>query len=151
MSEAPDPPSGPSLSTDANARDPRIRGRTYAIPFERVWRAAVALADGGMQGWRLLAADASSGVIEAEATSRVLRRRSSVHIRVALDANAQTRVDLKLRALTGRFPHLGRNARFVGAYLSGLDRTAGANARNILHAGAAAPGPGEGTVGRGPR
>lgn len=130
---------GPSLSTDAGAGDPRIRGRTYAIPFETVWRAAVALAEGGLPGWSILGADANSGVIDAEATSRLLRRRSAVRILVSLDENAQTRVDLEVRALTGRFPHLGRNARFVGAYLLGLDQAAGANPRSILHAGAATP------------
>jgi hypothetical protein len=113
-----------------------------------VWRAAVALSEGGLPGWRILAADASAGTIDAEATSPVLRRRSTVRIQVALDENAQTRVDLKVRALTGRFPHLGRNARFVGTYLSALDSAAGANPRNILNAGAVTHSPGAGAVRR---
>lgn len=149
MSGAAHPPSGPYLSTDAGSRDPRIRGRTYAIPFETVWRAAVRLAEGGLPGWRVLGADANAGVIEAEATSRVLRRRSFVRIEVTLDEDAQTRVDLEVRALTGRFPQLGRNARFVGAYLLALDGATGANPRNILRPHATTSGPSADAVGRG--
>jgi len=151
LSGAPHSPSGSYLLTDAGSRDPRIRGRTYAIPFETVWRAAVGLAEGGLLGWRILSADANAGVIDAEATSRVLRRRSSVRIQVTLDEDAQTRVDLEVRALTGRFPQWGRNARFVGAYLLGLDRATGANPRNILRADAVTHGPSAGAVERGRR
>jgi len=123
---------GPTLRTDPRAGDPRIRGRTYAIPFERVWRAALALAGGGLNGWRLLTADEDGGVVDAEATSRILRRRSAIRVEIGLDENAQTRVDVGARALTGRFPHLGRNARFVGGFLTHLDRELGARADHIL-------------------
>ncbi len=148
MTDAVGPAPRRPLSTDPGARDPRLRGRTYAIPFAKVWRAALFLVGGGLAGWRLLRADESSGVIEAEATSKILRRRSAIRVEVGLDGNAQTRVDLTARALTGRYPHLGRNTRFVGAFLRRLDTAAGADPKHILDPVAEGVRGASGTTGR---
>ena len=79
-----------SAATMADAEDPRLRGRTYAIPFDRVWNDALALASGGLRGWRVLNADDHEGVINALATGSVFRVTASVTIRIVLDENAQT-------------------------------------------------------------
>ena len=38
--------------TEYDHWDPRLRGRTYSIPFEQVWQASLALAKGGKGGLR---------------------------------------------------------------------------------------------------
>lgn len=122
---------GPGAATDAAAPDRRLRGRTYAIPFERVWSAALQLAGGAQRGWRVLSADDQAGVIQAEATSLVWRIVDDVHIDVGLDENAQTRVDLTAAPRSGR-PDLGRNTRRVGRFLRRLDAALGATPGEIL-------------------
>lgn len=123
--------------TDPSARDARLRGRTYAIPFDRVWRAALGVAGGGLTRWRLLDADDARGVVNAEATSLVLRGVSAIRIDVGLDENAQTRVDVTARTVERRPLDSGRNARFVGAFLKRLDRELGARPGDILDPGRA--------------
>ncbi len=112
--------------------DSRLRRRIYAIPFERVWQAALALA-GRRRGWRVLEADDLEGVIRAEART-LLRFVDDVVIRVGLDANAQTRVDMSSASRVGK-ADLGKNARRVGKFLRTLDRELGRRPR----AAAAAP------------
>ena len=101
-------------------RDARLRGRTYAIPFEDVWNAAHALAAGGLPRWRIAAADDDEGVIRAEAVTLVRRKCDDVVIRVALDENGQTRVDARASAREGR-GDLGRNARRLDRFFHALD------------------------------
>ncbi len=73
--------------------DEKLRGRTYAIPFEDVWQAALALADGALSGWQLIASDDADGIIAAEAHRRFPSATDRVIIRIGLDKDAQTRVD----------------------------------------------------------
>ncbi|MCK5650741.1 MAG: DUF1499 domain-containing protein, partial [Gemmatimonadetes bacterium] len=80
--------------TDPHSEDHRLRGRTYAIPFDRVWRIALKLAAADLRGWTVTHADDESGVIRAEAKTLVLRWMDDVRIDVTLDENGQTRVDL---------------------------------------------------------
>jgi hypothetical protein len=40
-------------ATAPDSTDRRLRGRTYAVPFEHVWQAARSLAGGGLRGWTL--------------------------------------------------------------------------------------------------
>ena len=101
-------------------RDVRLRGRTYAIPFEDVWNAAHALAAGGLPRWRIAAADDEEGVIRAEALTMVRRKCDDVVIRVSLDENAQTRVDARSAAREGR-GDWGRNARRLNRFFRALD------------------------------
>jgi hypothetical protein len=105
--------------TAVGAADPRLRGRTYAVPFDRVWGAALTLA-GRLRGWTVLHADDIEGVIRVEARTP-LRFVHDVEIRVGLDANAQTRVDLVSASRTGK-ADLGKNARRIGKFLRALDR-----------------------------
>jgi hypothetical protein len=100
--------------------DPRLGGRTYAIPFDTVWRAALALADGGQRGWRLLAADDEEGVILAEATTPVLRFVDDIMIYITLDEDAQTRVDAHSGSRVGR-SDFGTNARRLDRFFRRLD------------------------------
>ena len=51
--------------TDPTAPDPELRGRTYAVPFEDVWAAAIALANGGLRGCSLKRANDRDGIIIA--------------------------------------------------------------------------------------
>jgi hypothetical protein len=101
-------------------RDPRLRGRTYAIPFEQVWQAARALASGGLRGCRLIESDDYEGIISAEWKALFSRSISDVLIRITLDYNAQTRVDVQSRSRR-KAGDLGRNARLIGRFLRKLD------------------------------
>ena len=100
--------------------DARLRGRTYAIPFEDVWNAAHALCTVGMRGWRLVAADDEEGVMKAEATTVFRRKIDDVVIRISLDRDAQTRVDARAGAREGR-GDWGRNARRLNRFFRALD------------------------------
>jgi hypothetical protein len=107
--------------TAINEADPRLRGRTYAIPFEQVWQAACSLANGGLRRWRILQADDYEGLIQAESTTLVFRFVDDVLIRVYLDKNAQTRVDMQSRSRKGGVD-FGTNARRIRKFFRALDR-----------------------------
>jgi hypothetical protein len=111
----------PAVETQPQHPDERLRGRTYAIPFEDVWRAALYLAGGGLRGWRLIAADDEEGIILAEASTLALRFVDDVSIRVRLDEDAQTRVDVRSASRVGR-NDFGTNARRVARFLDALDQ-----------------------------
>jgi len=119
--------------TDPHAEDPRLHGRTYAIPFERVWYAALGLADGGLRGWRVMRADDEAGTIQAESRTPVFRFVDDVDVEVGLDANGQTRVDLRSASRVGK-ADLGRNPRTIGRFLTRLDRALDARPDQILDA-----------------
>ena len=120
------------VRTDARARDRALRGRTYAIPFDAVWRGAVGLADGGLRGWRLLATDDQKGVLEAEATWTLFRSVGQVRVVIGLDANGQTRVDVE--ATSSNPLDLGTGRRRVRRFLLALDQKVGATPAHILDA-----------------
>lgn len=117
--------------TDPRSGDRRLRGRTYAISFDRVWTAVRALAEGGMPRWRLLHLDDGQGRIEAESRTRALRLHDRVHVDVALDENGQTRVDLRVTA-ERRWLSLGRGKRMAGRFFRRLDARVGARRTEIL-------------------
>lgn len=100
--------------------DPRMRGRTYAIPFEDVWQASLALVDGGLRGWELLEADDREGIIRGVARGIADRFTSAVTVRITLDVDAQTRVDALSAARSGRYD-LGHNARRLRKFFRALD------------------------------
>jgi hypothetical protein len=107
------------VETTRNASDPRLRGRTYAIPFENVWQAALKLTGGGLSRWTRHEADDDEGVILASVTSLT----GAVHdimVRITLDENAQTRVDASAQA---RKPltDLGRSRRRLRRFFRALD------------------------------
>lgn len=120
-----------AAETSPEADDPRLRGRTYSIPFEEVWQAALALARSGLPGWRLRSADDLAGIINAEAKNRLLRSTDDVRIRISLDPNAQTRVDARSSRRHGR-ADLGTNARRLTRFFKALDTRVGADRRRAV-------------------
>ena len=125
--------SGNRAETDPCSPDPQLRGRTYAIPFDRVWNAAHALSEGGLPRWSVSSADDEEGVIRARARTLVLRRVDDIRITVDLDENGQTRVDVASVSLR-RKRDLGANARRIHRFLRALDAKLGATPAQILDA-----------------
>jgi hypothetical protein len=115
--------------------DPRLRGRTYAVPFEEVWLAAHDLATRRRRMWRITLADDHEGIIRVEARTLFFRFVADLEIRIGLDEDAQTRVDVRSASRTG-FADWGVNARRNGRFLRKLDK---ALARNRKKRGAASP------------
>ncbi len=116
--------------TAPSAKDRRLRGRTYAISFDRVWHAACAQIEGAW-GWRLLVADDQVGSIEATATTLVFRFVDDVSLQITLDQNAQTRVDMTSRSRKGK-GDLGTNLRRIDRFMRRLDRNLDARPEQIL-------------------
>jgi hypothetical protein len=116
-----DAPRAPHAETRGGHPDARLRGRTYAVPFDDVWQAALQLVDGGQRGWRLVSADDQEGVIVAEAMTLLFRYIDDLTVLISLDENAQTRVDVRSASRQGR-RDFGTNARRIGSFLQRLDR-----------------------------
>lgn len=114
--------------TAPESEDPRLCGRTYAVPFEDVWRAALDLAEGGMRGWTLVSANDESGEIVAEARTLVFRFVDDVRIDIVLDDDAQTRVDMRSASRKGR-ADLGTNARRIAKFFRRMDALLGRRPR----------------------
>lgn len=117
--------------TDPTSPDPRLTGRTYAIPFEDVWQAAKRLASGELKGWNLWVADDQAGRLEASTTKFLFLPAADVHVRIGLDENAQTRVDVMSASRTER-GDLGRSRRTIGRFLQRLDQALDAQPGQIL-------------------
>ena len=120
------------VETTRDASDPRLRGRTYAIPFEDVWQAALKLTGGGLSRWTRHQADDDEGVILASSTSLA----GAVHdimVRITLDENAQTRVDASAQA---RKPltNFGRSRRRLRRFFRALDAALARTARPTTRA-----------------
>jgi hypothetical protein len=109
------------VATALDHWDPRRRGRTYAIPFEQVWQAALGLARGGLRRWKVIDSDDTEGVINAESKTFIMRYVDDVRIHITLDEDAQTRVDLFSRSRKGS-ADFGTNARRINRFLNSLDR-----------------------------
>jgi uncharacterized protein (DUF1499 family) len=107
-------------ATSPDARDPRLRGRTYAIPFVEVWDAAQDVAR-SRRGWTVTSADARAGEITAEARTLLWRLTDDVRVLLTLDADGMTRVDVESASRVGR-GDLGANARRIARFLHALDR-----------------------------
>lgn len=122
---------GTQARTFPTSPDPRLRGRTYAISFDRVWTAALTLAGRELARWEVIDDDDQAGVINAVATTWPGGKRDEVQIRVGLDPNGQTRVDLSSSASDGK-RDLGRNARRIHVFLRKLDARLDAGAAQIL-------------------
>ena len=106
--------------TDPDARDPRLRGREYAVPFARVWEAALQTAR-SLPRWTVQEANGRTGEITAEARTLVWNLTDDVWIRVSLDEDGQTRVDVTSASRKARHD-LGANARRIARFLRELDR-----------------------------
>lgn len=118
-------------ATDPASADRRLKGRTYAIPFEDVWTAAFRITAGGLRGFSLLSADDQQGVIDAAARALLIGEPCEVRIQIGLDENAQTRVDASSSCGGTRWD-LGRSRRTLGRFFRGLDRALAAGPGQIL-------------------
>lgn len=105
--------------TDPEADDPRLRGRSYSVPFVQVWEAALDIAQ-KTRGWRIVSSDSRAGEIVAEATTGLWKFTDDVWIRMSLDEDGQTRVDLASASRKGS-ADLGTNARRIARFLRSLD------------------------------
>jgi len=112
-----------SARTSENAEDPRLRGRTYMVPFAKVWDEIIKMIETHPR-WRLVRADEGSGRVHAEATTLVFRLVDDVRFKVRLDDNALTRVDMWSSSRVGR-GDLGTNTRRIARFLRQLDRRLG--------------------------
>ncbi|MEE9207271.1 MAG: hypothetical protein V3U67_02675 [Gemmatimonadota bacterium] len=69
-------------------------GRTYSVPFARVWDAVVAEIQKRSR-WRLVHSDEGLGLLTVTCRPRLQRRVDDLAIWVSLDENGFTRVDLR--------------------------------------------------------
>lgn len=119
-------------ATDRAHEDPALRGRTYGIPFDVVWKAALQIAR-ERRGWTIAYQDDLKGVIEIVATTPVLKFVDDMEVRIVLDENAQTRVDARSRSRKGK-ADFGTNARRLRRFFKHLDqRVAEARSRQPSH------------------
>lgn len=116
--------------TDPDHGNPAMRGRRYAIPFEAVWTETIALVDRSPR-WTRIHVDDGCGVVRAEARTRLLHFVDDVEIRLSLDMDGQTRVDLTSRSRTGKWD-LGTNGRRIRGFLRALDRALDASPDQVL-------------------
>lgn len=115
--------------TDPKADDPRLRGRSYGVPFARVWDAALEVAR-RTRGWTIVSSDPRAGEIVAEAQTPVWKFTDDVWVRLSLDEDGQTRVDMASASRKGG-GDLGTNARRIARFLRTLDaRLSGSNRVN---------------------
>jgi uncharacterized protein (DUF1499 family) len=109
--------------TDPEADDPRLRGRSYGVPFAQVWNAALQIAQ-QTRGWTVVSSDPRAGEIVAEATTRLWKFTDDVWVRMSLDEDGQTRVDMASSSRKGS-GDLGTNARRIARFLRSLDARLG--------------------------
>ena len=119
------------VATDPMAADRRLRGRTYAIPFDDVWSAANRLVRGELTRWILYTADDQAGVIVGLARPLLWGQPCHVRIEIGLDENAQTRVDAS-SVSGGKRGDMGRGRRALGRFFRALDGTLAARPAQIL-------------------
>jgi hypothetical protein len=117
--------------TDRLSPDAALRGRTYAISFDRVWNAALDVCRGAKRGWEVTTADDQNGVIQAVTPKRLLGAVADVTVRVTLDADGQTRVDVESTSRDST-RDLGANRKRIQRFLPALDRKLGATHAQIL-------------------
>jgi uncharacterized protein (DUF1499 family) len=112
-----------TAQTSEQAEDPRLRGRTYVIPFAKVWDEIIEMIESKSR-WTLVSADEGTGLIHAEAKTLVLRRVDDVRFKLKLDQNALTRVDMWSASRVGK-GDIGTNARRIRRFCRELDRRLG--------------------------
>ena len=116
--------------TDPSSDDPRLLGRTYAIPFDAVWHGCMKLVQERSR-WSLLLADDLAGFIRVLCTTMVFRFEDDLEIRIVLDEHGLTRVDVRSHSRKAR-ADLGLHARRVGRFFRSLDQVLGAGPGKIL-------------------
>ena len=124
--------------TGVDCDHPELGGRTYAIPFDAVWEAAVTLVSGGLRGWTRVSDNENTGIIEALVRGTLLPLPARAMIAIALDADAQTRVDVSVEG-RHRGGDLGASARRIRHFVRALDLTLDARPEQILAARSVGP------------
>lgn len=117
--------------TSPDSDDPVLSGRTYAIPFDPVWTAALDLAGGRLRGWTVVGSDDQLGVIRADVRGPLVPLEANVLVAVTLDPNGQTRVDMSALG-NHRGGDLRVNYHRIKRFLSSLDRALNARPEQIL-------------------
>ena len=112
-----------SAQTAENAVDPRLRGRTYLVPFADVWDEIIAMIEANPR-WKLIRADEGTGLIRAEATSALFQSVGDIRFKLRLDRDALTRVDMWSASRRGR-GDFGVNTRRIARFYRQLDRRLG--------------------------
>ena len=107
--------------TDPLSDDPRLLGRTYMIPFDRVWTTCLDLIERNRR-WTLIHANDFDGYIIVKCQTLVFKFIDDFEITIVLDENALTRIDVKSQSRKGR-TDLGTNARRIGRFFRKLDQT----------------------------
>ena len=123
---------GITFRTDPDAERFDLRGRTYAIPFDRVWTAALSVIE-AQRGWARLDSDDQAGWITARVEGWLIKRPAEVTVTIELDANAQTRVDLSSVPDAGTGGG-GLARRRTTTFFRALDRAVGAGPDTTLDA-----------------
>lgn len=117
--------------TSPDSSDPALSGRTYTIPFDPVWNAALHLAGRDLRGWRLISCDDELGVIRADVRGPILPLEANVLVSVTLDRDAQTRVDMSALG-NHRGGDLGVNRRRIRHFFRALDQSLAVRPGQIL-------------------
>lgn len=110
-----------SATTSPDAEDTRLRGRTYTIPFDEVWETSLTVIRKRLRGWTVLLDDDRAGRVEALATSAFRGLETEVVVRIGLDENGQTRVDVSATSRT-EIRDYGRCRRLIGRFTKLLDK-----------------------------
>lgn len=118
-------------NTDQQSEDPRLRGRTYTIPFETVWQAALRVGSGGLLGWTVGRSNDQEGIIDALAKTPLIGSETDVHVHIGLDRLGQTRVDVVAASRSSR-GDLGRSRRLIRRFVESLDRELGVRPEQVL-------------------
>ncbi len=104
---------GPEAAAQQRRAYPDIQPLVLHVPVPRAFDAAVAAA--GKMGWEIVASDRDAGRIEAIATTRLLRFKDDVVVRVRDEAGG-VRIDVRSKSRVGA-GDLGTNARRIRAFL----------------------------------
>ena len=105
--------------THPQEKDPRLRGRVYALPYSIVWQAVQDEA-AAMPRWTVGRTDPRAGRLGAEARTRMWKFVDDVEVKVTLDLHGWTRVDVRSASRVGG-ADLGTNARRIARFLHRLD------------------------------
>ncbi len=99
-----------------------IQPQYLPAPPEQVYEAALNAVRGF--GWEILEKDPATGRIEAVATTRFLRFKDDISIRIQAAEQGGSRVEMRSRSRVGR-GDLGTNARRIRAFQEALQKLEG--------------------------
>ncbi len=102
------------------AEHTRKHGELAPLKLEMPPRAAfdTALDVAKAQGWKIAGTDADAGLIEAVATTRILRFKDDIVVRVRAE-DGGSRIDVRSKSRVGR-DDFGANAKRIKTYLDAL-------------------------------